>query len=361
MTERVPPSTAYTRPDMEMGTLDGQRQVTLDALYAEAKQVLSQSANQLRTLTERLRQAHAADSERWRGADAQGPRGHDAGLVGAVELARGRQLLARLELAVKDVEQCWLFLERSGGSDRDSARLETDGLSGSTIELLARNVLEAQEEERTRIAEELHDGPAQALANASFQVEIIDRTLRDDSRAAAVELDALRALLHRELDRLRGFIHQLRPPLLDDDGLDRALEENAQWLSAEAGLSVEIQLDAPVGVLDGQDRLAVLRVAQEAMRNVRKHAGAAHLSLMTSYTPPSTAGASTGWIMEVRDDGQGFDVMSAMSVTDRHHFGLRFMRERAALAGGRLEITSEPGQGSIVRLTLDPRERSSRR
>lgn len=80
--------------------------------------------------------------------------------------------------------------------------------SVSTIGLLASNVLEAQEEERTRIAEEIHDGPAQGLANASFQVEVIDRTLRDDPVAAATEVDALRTLLARELDRLRGFVNQ---------------------------------------------------------------------------------------------------------------------------------------------------------
>jgi signal transduction histidine kinase len=345
---------------MEMGTLGEPREATLDALYAEAKQVLSQSANQLRVLTDRLRHAHSTAEAHWQGSGLEVHGGSTDATAGSAELAKGRQLLSRLELAVRDVEQCWLFLERGGGKDRDDGRANTEGLSGSTIELLARNVLEAQEEERTRIAEELHDGPAQALANAAFQVEVIDRTLRDDASAAALELAALRSLLDRELDRLRGFIHQLRPPLLDDGGLDRALEENAQRLVAEVGLIAEVRLDAPTSVLDGQDRMAVLRVAQEAMRNVRKHAGADRVWLVTSYEPGPDASGATGWVMEVRDDGRGFDVESAMSVTDRHHFGLRFMRERTTLIGGRLEILSEPGRGSVVRLTLEPGERSHR-
>ena len=223
------PSTAYTRPDMEMGTLDEPREATLDVLYAQAKQVLSQSANQLRDLTERLRQIHATDRRRRQRGDAEDP-GPDDDLNSSAEPAEGRQLLAPLELALRDVEQCWFFLERSGDSDRDVTRPTIDGLSTSTIGLLARNVLEAQEAELTHIAEELHNGPAQALANASFQVEVIDRTLRDD-----------------------------------------------------------------------------------------------------------------------------------VSMTDRHHFGLRFMRERAELIDGQLEIASEPGGGSVVRLTLEPGKRNQRR
>jgi signal transduction histidine kinase len=320
---------------MEMGTLDEPPETSLDALYAEAEGVLGTSTDQLRALTERLRRAHATD-------------------------ARGRRLVARLELAVRDVEQCWLFLKRGGEGDGDGTRPDTDGLSGAAIELLAQDVLDAQEEERTRIAEELHDGPAQALANVSFQVEIIDRTLRDDAGAAATEVDALRAMLDRELDRLRGFIHQLRPPLLEDGGLDEALEENARQLDAEGGLTVEVHLEAPADVLEAQERMAILRVAQEAMRNVRKHSGAQHAWLATSFEGGSAGDVGGSWIMEVRDDGHGFDVETASSGTDRHHFGLRFMRERAALIGGLLEIVSEPGQGSVVRLTLDPGERSQR-
>jgi signal transduction histidine kinase len=326
---------AYTRPIMDRRTIEKSPEARLEALCAEADEVLNQSTDQLRALTERLRRASEAD-------------------------ARTGRLVARLELAVRDVEQCRLLLPGSKSSAGDGTRPDIDGLSGVTVELMARDVLEAQEEERTRIAEELHDGPAQALANAYFQVEIIDRTLRDDAGAAAAELDALRALLDRELDRLRGFIHQLRPPVLEDGGLEQALHAIAEQLVTEEGLAVEVHLDAPTSVLDGQDRIAVLRVAQEAMRNVRKHAGAKRVWLTTSYQPgPGASGGDR--VMEVRDDGKGFDVSSATSMTDRHHFGLRFVREQTALIGGRLEIMSEPGQGSVVRLVLDPGERSQRR
>ncbi len=293
-------SPAYTRSTMHRITIEESPEARLDALCADADEVLSQSADQLRALTERLRQASLAD-------------------------ARMDRLVARLELAVRDVKQCRLLLPGSRRGAGEGARLGTDGLSGVTIELMAR------------------------------------RTLRDDAGAAAAELNALRALLGRELDRLRGFIHQLRPPVLEDGGLEQALNANAEQLVAEKGLAVEVHLEAPTSVLDGQDRIAVLRVAQEAMRNVRKHAGAKRVWMTTSYRPSPDASGGGNWVMEVGDDGQGFDVSSATSMTDRHHFGLRFMRERTALIGGRLEIMSEPGQGSVVRLVLDPGKRSQRR
>jgi len=158
---------------MEKGALGDPREAVLDTLYAEATQVLSQTANQLHTLTERLREAHAFDVEAWRQRSE-----HDG---------RTRE---------------WT-LERGGGTERDTgARPELEEtLRRPAVQHLARQVLEAQEAERTRIAEELHDGPAQALANAAFQVEIIDRSLRDDPVAATVELQVLRRLMDRELDR----------------------------------------------------------------------------------------------------------------------------------------------------------------
>ncbi len=288
MNDGTLPEPAYTRSIMDRRTIEESPEAGLEALYADADEVLSQSADQLRALTERLRQASLAD-------------------------ARMDRLVARLELAVRDVKQCRLLLPGSRRGAGEGARLGTDGLSGVTIELMAR------------------------------------RTLRDDAGAAAAELNALRALLGRELDRLRGFIHQLRPPVLEDGGLEQALNANAEQLVAEKGLAVEVHLEAPTSVLDGQDR------------NVRKHAGAKRVWLTTSYRPSPDASGGGNWVMEVGDDGQGFDVSSATSMTDRHHFGLRFMRERTALIGGRLEIMSEPGQGSVVRLVLDPGKRSQRR
>ena len=214
-------------------------------------------------------------------------------------------------------------------------------------------LLAAQEQERSRLAEELHDGPAQALANAIFQTEILDRAVRDDPAAARAEILALRQMLERELDTLRGYINQLRPALDEAAGLDDALRDSAGAMSQRAGLPVDIRLEAAGNDLHAAARTVVLRVAQEALRNIAKHAGATRAWVRTSEVD-STEGRR--WVLEVGDDGRGFDLERVAAHPDRRHFGLRFMRERADLLGSPLSIQTSPAAGTVVRLTIDLRE-----
>ena len=236
----------------------------------------------------------------------------------------------------------------------------TEGLGqqiAEAQEMERARMAEAQEMERARIAEELHDGPAQGITSACVQVEVIERALRAN-QPVDQELESLRRLLERELDRLRGFIAQLRPQLLEETGLEMALEELAEQAIAETGTPVHVQLDAPSVMLDGSGRSAALRVAQEAFRNVRKHAAAKHVRLLTRLERDQHAPGTTDWVLEVQDDGRGFSVDEALSLVGRRHFGLRFMRERAHLIGARLDILSASTGGTTIRLTLDARERS---
>jgi two-component system sensor histidine kinase DegS len=205
-------------------------------------------------------------------------------------------------------------------------------------------ILEAQEAERTRLAQEIHDGPAQVLTNAIFQIEIIERVIAADPAAAQTEIRALRDSLRRELVNVREFIHQLRPPLLDELGLNGAIEEAALRLQSQAGLTVTTDLEAPVDDLDDRQGTVVLRVTQEALQNVGKHASASMVAL-------STALAGDDWTLEIRDDGRGFDPEVGAG-NGRRKFGLRFMHERAALIGARFDIRSRPDGGTVVRLAI---------
>lgn len=223
----------------------------------------------------------------------------------------------------------------------------------------AMRLLEAREQERAALASELHDGPAQVLTNAIFQIDIIDRTLRIDPASARTELMALRGELDRELERLRGFIHQLHPSLQGDDSLEQAIGEIVQRMHRDHGVEVQLQLDAPEEMLDIPRRTAVLRVAQEALRNARKHAAATRVLLATFLVPPpGSDGNDPQWVLEITDNGRGFPVEEVLDQGSKHHFGLRFMRERAQLIGARLEIVSNATSGTTVRLALDPAERS---
>ena len=215
---------------------------------------------------------------------------------------------------------------------------------------LALAVLAAQERERARLADELHDGAAQVLSNLIMQTEIIERLLSEDPAAARAELQQMRGLLTTELDNLRGYIHQLRPPMAESDDLDEALREAATRLTETAGVPVEVRLEASPAALERGARPAVLRVAQEALRNIAKHAEANRAWLSTSLEQEGSAGAL--WVLEVGDDGRGFDLEQVGRQPSRRHFGLRFMRERSELLGARLSIETRPAAGTVVRLSI---------
>lgn len=234
-----------------------------------------------------------------------------------------------------------------------------EGSSGTTgedvLSQMSMVVLEAQEQERSRLAEELHDGPAQALANAIFQTEILDRALREPQvagdKSAHSELVQLRQILERELDRLRGYINQLRPSLDEAEELDEALRDSALAVSQRSRLPIEVTFGATSEQLQDAARIVVLRVAQEALRNIAKHSGASRAWMVTRTI--DEPGGGHKWQLEVGDDGRGFDIDGVTAHPNRRHFGLRFMRERADLLGSELSITTSPAAGTVVRLTTD--------
>ena len=246
--------------------------------------------------------------------------------------------LSRLDLALRNLESTWLFLERG-----DSTLITEPALPSISTELQMR-IVEAQEAERARLAQEVHDGPAQALSNAIFQVEFIDRVFESDPRMARTELGFLRELLRRELGDVRSFLSQLRPPVLDELGLDGAIADTVATQAALSGLHITTELEGATTGLTEATQTVVLRVVQEALQNVRKHAGATNVVVATML-------ADGQWVMEVRDDGRGFDT-GAVAARGRRNFGLQFMRERAELVGAQFEVRSRPEAGTVVRLTI---------
>jgi two-component system nitrate/nitrite sensor histidine kinase NarX len=139
----------------------------------------------------------------------------------------------------------------------------------------------------------------------------------------------------------------------------------AQRLYRDTGIEVELRLAAPEELLDSTRTRAVLRVAQEAIRNIAKHAAASRVRLSTFLEPPEGAeppglgGENRApWVLEISDNGRGFAVDEILARAPKRHFGLRFMRERAQLIGARLEIVSNPAVGTTVRLAVDPAKRS---
>src|SRR5450756_1288122 len=350
------------------------RDTRFDELYAKAKSTLGYGANSLRSVTERYREAYHDTLGRWNDLRDQGEAADrspvsptdktdpaaaaEAGAEDArqktlradverltSELGRHQQELSKLELSVRSMENAWLFLERG-----DASLLAEVADAGLATDLQMR-IVQAQEAERSRLAQEVHDGPAQALSNAIFQVEYIERVIGGDVRTASSELRFLRELLRRELGEVRTFISQLRPPLLDELGLDGSIMDAVESMAALTGATVETELRAPGNLLNPTQQTAVLRIVQEALQNIRKHAA-------SSRTLVSTRLDAAKWVLEVSDEGKGFDV-SAVAARGRRNFGLQFMRERAELIGARFEVRSRPGGGTVVWLSIPVGEESA--
>ncbi len=205
-------------------------------------------------------------------------------------------------------------------------------------------VLEALDAERARIGREIHDGPAQALTNAIFEVDDIERLLERDPGAAMVGLRQLRALLRRELANVREFISELRPPTVDAAGLEIAIADTVDGLRTATRMTATTDLRAPSDRLDDKQRTVILRVAQEALQNVRKHAKASTVMVSTDLT-------DEGWTLEIRDDGRGFD-LGTVAARGRRNFGMQVMQERAELIGARFDVRSRPDGGTVVRLAI---------
>jgi signal transduction histidine kinase len=204
--------------------------------------------------------------------------------------------------------------------------------------------IEALDAERARIGREIHDGPAQALTNAIFEVDDIERLVERDPVGAMVGLRSLRALLRRELANVREFISELRPATVDAAGLDVALGDAVDGLRSATRLGITTDLRAPSDRLDDRQRTVVLRVAQEALQNVRKHANASTVMVSTDVTGDE-------WTLEIRDDGRGFD-MGTVAKRGRRNFGMQVMNERAELIGARFDVRSRPDGGTVVRLAI---------
>jgi two-component system NarL family sensor kinase len=209
----------------------------------------------------------------------------------------------------------------------------------SALEALVRTTIEAQEEERRRVAAEIHDGVTQQLVSIWYRLQASGRALRADPGRAERELAVARDLVDGALEEARSAIYDLRPSLLDDLGLSPSLRALALG-QLEGEVDLDLQID-DVAPLPPHLEVALYRIAQEALTNVRKHAQASRVRL--------TLGEADGHVqLEIEDDGRGFASQSPQSQRPPTSFGLTGMAERASLIGGELSVRSAPGRGTVV-------------
>ena len=198
---------------------------------------------------------------------------------------------------------------------------------------------QAQEDDRERLARDIHDEPLQTLIYLARRLEAVGHR-EGQTESSRDELEALRVGILGVVAELRRLADGLRPPALDDLGLETSLRQLAKAFSARTGLGTTVSTRGTELPLDRERRTDVYRVVQEALGNVERHAGSTRVLVRIIFT-------RTALRVLVADDGRGFFLES--SPTGR---GMVAMRERAALAGGRVDVRSRPGHGTAVRVTV---------
>lgn len=212
---------------------------------------------------------------------------------------------------------------------------------------LSGSVITAQEEERQRIARELHDDTGQVLTLLLIRLKLLESQAPNDALRA--QIDELRGLVSGAIDQVRQLALALRPPAIDQLGLASALRSLIATYTANTRISVKLEIGREQIPLSPERTIAVYRVAQEALTNIAKHAHARNVVM----TVATTGGEL---VLTTRDDGAGFD-LSELShrraqTTSGPGVGLFGMEERARLAGGALRISSAPGRGTSVTLRV---------
>lgn len=207
-------------------------------------------------------------------------------------------------------------------------------------------VIKAQEEERKRVAREIHDGPAQSLANVVLQVEYCQKLLEVDPSQIDSELSLLKQIAISNLENIRKIIFALRPMDLDDLGLVPAIKRFMSEFEKQNGISIKFKFVGRQRRYPSAIEVAVFRIIQEALNNVAKHAEASHVKVLLE-TQANTICAI------IRDDGLGFDPDTA---EEENSFGIRGMKERTDLLGGSININSAPGKGTEIFLRIPVEE-----
>lgn len=213
---------------------------------------------------------------------------------------------------------------------------------------LAVSVIKAQEEERRRVARDIHDGPAQHIANLVFRIEVCQKLLGSDVERARGELEQLKGLLRDSLQEVRRIIFDLRPLALDDLGLAPALRGYLENVAGKSGLETELKVLGLERRTPPAVEITLFRLVQEAVNNAWKHARAGRVMVKLEFLPLQVRAV-------VEDNGHGFDVEAALG-GGGEHFGLLGMRERVGLVEGTLEITSQPGRGTRVSFAIPVKE-----
>lgn len=213
-------------------------------------------------------------------------------------------------------------------------------------EILGIKVIRAQEEERQRIAREIHDGPAQSMANVVIKTEICEKLIDRNIEKTKYELNQLKNIVRDCLKDVRKIIYNLRPMSLDDLGLIPTIQRFIINFENETQTNVDFSVSAKNEAIHSTIQLVVFRIIQEALNNIRKHAKASSIIIKLEIMGDFIN-------MLIMDDGIGFDVESALKANKTESgYGLYIMKERVELLNGQIDIQSTIGMGTRIKSTI---------
>ncbi len=226
---------------------------------------------------------------------------------------------------------------------------ESLSISESRLRHLANVLINAQENERKRIAMELHDELGQSLAAVKLQIRVIENQLELEGlspQEIKEKLDSLRQFLNEIIENVRRLSKDLSPVIIDDLGLDAAIDSLVENFSKYNDIQCTYNTVRIANFFDPDSRRLIYRLVQEALNNVRRHSGATSLFVEIKIKKEFVS-------IQIRDNGKGFNLQDTLGeAVNKRGIGLSAMTERANMLGGKVDIGSQPGGGTTVLITI---------
>jgi two-component system sensor histidine kinase DegS len=270
---------------------------------------------------------------------------YDSALDAQQRLFVMRGQLEKLQSEKSHLERFKSTLERARDLSSGTSAA-TPLITGSKSPLASVEMLvNAQETERQRLSRQMHDGPAQALSNFILQTEIAMRLLEIDAAQARDELNSLKTSAMGTFQKVRNFIFELRPMMLDDLGLIPTVRRYADAFKEQAGLDVGVTVTGNERRLAPYLEVMLFRAIQELLGNAARHSQSTQVKVMVDMGDDRVR-------VSVDDNGKGFD---AESVLQGASLGLKLIRERAEMLGGNFEVDSSIGKGSRISFSVPAR------
>lgn len=249
-----------------------------------------------------------------------------------------KQSIYELEQEENEITEAIKYLKNQ------TSMFSSDKTSGENYGI---KILEQQENERQRIARELHDSTVQVLTNLVHKTELCTKIMDVDLIRAKLELEIINNTIRYTINDMRNIIHDLRPMAFDDFGLDVTLERVVSQIKSNTDIQIHVDVMGKKKQLSSVLSLTLVRILQEACNNSIKHSEAENVYITFSYDEELVT-------LTIRDDGKGFDVKSIDCKKDNQNkgFGVSIMRERALLLSGDLKISSGKNKGTLITVTV---------